>query len=93
MKNLSEILISDNTDMLLEMARVGDMDSKLAIYIRSNDPGNIPHFHIALRREQSPPSHLGSRVSHFPLPTSQANQTIRPLSSRNNEYEFAHDTL
>ena len=46
MKNLSEILISDNTDMLLEMARVGDMDSKLAIYIRSNDPGNIPHFHI-----------------------------------------------
>ena len=32
--------------MLLEMARVGDMDSKLAIYIRSNDPGNIPHFHI-----------------------------------------------
>lgn len=46
MKNLSEILISDNNDMLLEMARVGDMDSKLAIYIRSNDPGNIPHFHI-----------------------------------------------
>lgn len=46
MKNLSEILISDDSNLLLEMARVGDMDNKLAIYIRSNDPGNIPHFHI-----------------------------------------------
>ena len=46
MKNLSEILISDDSRLLLEMARVGDMDNKLAIYIRSNDPRNIPHFHI-----------------------------------------------
>ena len=46
MKNLSEILISDDSNLLLEMARVGDMDNKLAIYIRSNDPRNIPHFHI-----------------------------------------------
>lgn len=46
MKNLREILIHDDSNLLLEMARVGDMDNKLAIYIRSNDPGNIPHFHI-----------------------------------------------
>lgn len=33
-------------DMLLEMAKVGELDNKLVVYIRSNDPGNIPHFHI-----------------------------------------------
>ena len=32
--------------MLMEMASIGDLDSKLTIIIRMNDPGNIPHFHI-----------------------------------------------
>ena len=33
-------------DMLLEMAQIGNINKTLVIYVRSNDPGNIPHFHI-----------------------------------------------
>ena len=32
--------------MLLEMAKVGQLNDELVIYIWSNDGGNIPHFHI-----------------------------------------------
>lgn len=32
--------------MLLEMARVGFIDDKYEVYIHTDDPGNIPHFHI-----------------------------------------------
>lgn len=32
--------------MLMEMTSIGDIDSKLTIIIRMNDPGNVPHFHI-----------------------------------------------
>ena len=32
--------------MLLEMARVGFIDNKYEVYIHTDDPGNIPHFHI-----------------------------------------------
>ena len=46
MKSLKEVLLDDNSNLLLEMAKVGEMDDRLVIYIRSNDPGNIPHFHI-----------------------------------------------
>lgn len=28
------------------MAAIGDIDNKLTIIIRMNEPGNIPHFHI-----------------------------------------------
>ena len=33
-------------DMLLEMAQIGNINKTLVIYVLSNDPGNIPHFHI-----------------------------------------------
>ena len=48
MKELKDCLMFDLHDerMLMEMASVGDIDSKLTIIIRMNDPGNIPHFHI-----------------------------------------------
>lgn len=48
MKDLKECLEFDLSDerMLMEMASIGDIDSKLTIIIRMNDPGNIPHFHI-----------------------------------------------
>lgn len=32
-------------DLLLEMAKVGNFSDK-AIYVRSNDGGNLPHFHV-----------------------------------------------
>lgn len=32
--------------LLCEMARVGDMNPKLEVYIRTDDGGNLPHFHI-----------------------------------------------
>lgn len=33
--------------LMLEMAQIGRFDkNKLTIYVRSDDPGNIPHFHI-----------------------------------------------
>lgn len=32
--------------MLLEMARVGFIEDKYEVYIHTDDPGNIPHFHI-----------------------------------------------
>lgn len=32
--------------MLLEMARVGFIDNKYEVYVHTDDPGNIPHFHI-----------------------------------------------
>lgn len=36
---------NNKNSQLDEMARVGFLDKK-EIYIRTNDPGNIPHFHI-----------------------------------------------
>lgn len=32
--------------MLLEMAQVGFVDGKYEVYIHTDDPGNIPHFHM-----------------------------------------------
>ena len=32
--------------MLLEMARVGFIDDEYEVYIHTDDPGNIPNFHI-----------------------------------------------
>lgn len=32
--------------MLLEMARVGFIDDEYEVYIHTDDPVNIPHFHI-----------------------------------------------
>lgn len=48
MKDLKDCFTFDLQDehMLMEMASIGDIDSKLTIIIRMNDPGNIPHFHI-----------------------------------------------
>ncbi len=36
----------NNERMLTEMAAIGNINSKLCIYVRMNDPGKIPHFHI-----------------------------------------------
>ena len=47
MKDLKEHLEFEMTEQfLIEMAQIGDIDNKLMIYVRSNDGGNIPHFHI-----------------------------------------------
>lgn len=48
MKDINEYIVGslENEKLLLEMAQVGPLDNKLIIYIRSNDGGNIPHFHI-----------------------------------------------
>ena len=48
MKTLKEHIAEFEFDnkLLMEMAKVGEMDNKLVIYVRSNDAGNIPHFHI-----------------------------------------------
>lgn len=43
MKNLSEYI---NEELLLEMAQIGVLDNKYVIVVWTNDPGNIPHFHI-----------------------------------------------
>ena len=43
MESLPEYIYND---MILEMARVGYLNTKLEIYVNTNDPGNIPHFHI-----------------------------------------------
>ena len=55
-KNFSEFVNSEtlnektsmkeNYDMLYEMAAIGNINSNLCIYVRMNDPGKIPHFHI-----------------------------------------------
>lgn len=43
----TEKLLNENIRQVLdEMARVGNLDDKLEIYIRTNDSGNIPHMHI-----------------------------------------------
>ena len=36
---------NDNQEIFLEMARVGFFN-ELEVYVRTDDPGNIPHFHI-----------------------------------------------
>lgn len=48
MKDINEYIVGslENEKLLLEMAQVGPLDNKLIIYIRSNDGGSIPHFHI-----------------------------------------------
>ena len=48
MKKINEYIVGsiENEQLMLEMAQIGPLDSKLIIYIRSNDPGSIPHFHI-----------------------------------------------
>lgn len=47
MRDLKEHLDFElNERFLFEMAQIGDLDNKLIIYVRSNEGGNIPHFHI-----------------------------------------------
>lgn len=36
----------DKEKVLNEMAHVGDINNELELWIRTNDPGHIPHFHI-----------------------------------------------
>lgn len=43
MKELKEYI---SEQLLLEMAQVGEINKSLTIYVRSNDPGNVPHFHV-----------------------------------------------
>lgn len=43
---LKKYLNEQETQQLLEMAKVGDLDNQLVIYIWIRDEGNIPHFHI-----------------------------------------------
>lgn len=52
MKDLNEYIIGtiENERLMLEMAQLGEIDNKLIVYIRSNDAGNIPHFHIVDKR-------------------------------------------
>lgn len=33
-------------DMLLEMAKIGNMNSQFEVHVWSNDPGYVPHFHV-----------------------------------------------
>lgn len=47
MRNLKEHLDFElNERFFFEMAQIGGIDNNLIAYVRSNDPGNIPHFHI-----------------------------------------------
>ena len=47
MKDLKEHLDFElNERFFFEMAQIGGLDNNLIAYVRSNDPGNIPHFHI-----------------------------------------------
>lgn len=47
MKDLKEHLDFElNERFFFEMAQIGGIDNNLIAYVRSNDPGNIPHFHI-----------------------------------------------
>ena len=47
MRNLKEHLDFElNERFFFEMAQIGGIDNNLVAYVRSNDPGNIPHFHI-----------------------------------------------
>lgn len=47
MRDLKEHLDFElNERLLFEMSQIGDLDNKLIIYVRSNEGGNIPHFHI-----------------------------------------------
>ena len=47
MRNLKEHLDFElNERFFFEMAQIGGIDNELVVYVRSNDPGNIPHFHI-----------------------------------------------
>ena len=43
----SDVILSNNNVRLLnEMARVGDLNKDLEVYVRTDDGGNTPHFHI-----------------------------------------------
>lgn len=47
MRDLKEHLDFElNERFFFEMAQIGGIDNELVAYVRSNDPGNIPHFHI-----------------------------------------------
>lgn len=43
LSNLKSIELQEQ--LLTEMARIGTL-GELVIYVRTNDPGNYPHFHI-----------------------------------------------
>ncbi len=36
----------DNQSLVNEMARVGDFNIELEVYVRTDEGGNVPHFHI-----------------------------------------------
>lgn len=41
-----EFAATKDNELLLEMARVGEIEGKYEIYVNTNDDGNIPHFHL-----------------------------------------------
>lgn len=46
-ENVVEDIPRNDERLMLEMAQIGKFDkNKLTIYVRSDDAGNIPHFHI-----------------------------------------------
>ena len=38
--------IARNRELFCEMARVGNMNNELEVWVRTDDGGNLPHFHI-----------------------------------------------
>lgn len=46
MIRLVDYITKQDEKLMLEMSRVGGFADNLDVYVRSNDPGNIPHFHI-----------------------------------------------
>lgn len=44
LEQLNEDLMLEQ--LLNEMAKIGDMDKEYEVWVRTNDPGNKPHFHI-----------------------------------------------
>ena len=47
----------DNQSLVNEMARVGDFNTALEVYVRTDEGGNVPHFHIRDKRSRGKAFH------------------------------------
>lgn len=84
--------IARNRELFCEMARVGNMNNELEVWVRTDDGGNLPHFHIWDKNSQGgkfhtcvqikQPAYFHHTCKEGVLNTSQRKELVEFLKSK-----------
>lgn len=54
--------MAESPSLLLEMARIGYFGNRFEVYVNTDDPGSIPHFHVRDRATRGQEFHTCIRI-------------------------------